>query len=82
MATKDDSLTDDLEAFIQAQTAEGGYANAREYADALMRREREITRVRALLLAGRDSGPGELVDEAYWERQRERIRQFDRKKSA
>lgn len=84
MATLAPSLLDELRAFVEGQVSEGGYDTAEDYVRDLMRREREIVRVRALLLAGRDSGPGEIVDEAYWERQRERIRRFERehKKSA
>ena len=75
----DDALTRELTAFVDAQVAKGGYDSAREYLDALMLREREITHVRALLFEGRDSGPGEIVDDAYFDRLRQRIREKARR---
>jgi antitoxin ParD1/3/4 len=82
MTSMNISLTEDLKAFIDAQVAEGAYATSSEYVRALVRRERDVARVRALIDEGLSSPPGPPVDEAYWERQRERIRQQSAKRSA
>lgn len=73
------ALSDDWLSFIDSQVGQEGYDTADDYVQAMLRREREIARVRALLFEGRDSGPAEPIDEAYWERQRERIRRHARK---
>lgn len=82
MTSMNISLTEDLKAFIDAQVAEGAYATSSEYVRALVRRERQIAHVNALLDEAERSPLGPPVDEAYWERQRERIRQRAAKQSA
>lgn len=75
MTTMNVSLTEDLKAFIDAQVTDGAYATASEYVRALVRREREIARVQALLDEAEASPLEPPVDDAYWERQRARIRE-------
>lgn len=75
------SLTEDLKAFIDAQVAEGAYATSSEYVRALVRRERAIARVQALLDEGERSPLGPPVDEAYFERMRQHIRDRDRRRA-
>ena len=69
------SLSDSLKAFIDAQVADQGLTADSDYVLALVQLEQEKQRVRDMLIAGRDSGPGQPVDAAYFERLRERIRQ-------
>ena len=69
------SLTEDLERFIDAQVAEGGYATANDYVRALVEREKAMARAQGLFDEAEASPLGPPVDDAYWERQRERIRQ-------
>lgn len=76
------SLTEDLEVFIDAQVAKGGYATASDYVRALVRRERDIARVQALLDEAEASPLEPPVDDAYWERQRARIRERAARRSA
>lgn len=82
MTSMNISLTEDLKTFIDAQVAEGAYATSSEYVRALIRREKQIAQARALIDEGLNSPLGSPIDEAYWERQRERIRQNAVKRSA
>ncbi|WP_428061648.1 ribbon-helix-helix domain-containing protein [Brevundimonas sp.] len=82
MATMNISLPDALKTFIDDQVSDQGFGTSSEYIRALVRQDQQKKRIRDMLLEGRNSGPGVLVDDAYWERQRERIRQFEHKKSA
>lgn len=81
MTSMNISLTEDLKTFIDAQVAEGAYATSSEYVRALIRREKQIAQARALIDEGLNSPLGPPIDEAYWERQRERIRQNAVKRS-
>ena len=65
--------------FIDSQVGQEGYETPDDYLRAMLWREREIARARNLLLAGRDSGPGETADDAYFDRLRERIRDKSRR---
>ncbi|MCV0414889.1 MAG: type II toxin-antitoxin system ParD family antitoxin [Brevundimonas sp.] len=75
MATMTLSLPDSLKAFIDAQVADRGLAADSDYILALVEHEQQKQRVRDMLIEGRDSGPGQPVDAAYFEQMRERIRQ-------
>lgn len=74
MATMNISLPDSLKSFIDDQVADNGFGTSSEYIRSLVRKEQQVERLRAMLLEGAMSGPGEPVDEAYFERRRERIR--------
>ncbi len=69
------SLTEDLKVFIDDQVAKGAYATANEYVQALVQRERQIAHVQALLDEAERSPLGPPVDEAYFERMRQHIRE-------
>ena len=75
MATMTLSLPDSLKAFIDAQVADQDLAADSDYILALVEHQQQKQRVRDMLIEGRDSGPGQPVDAAYFERVRERIRQ-------
>lgn len=68
------ALTGDLECFIEAEAAKGGHETPGDYVRALVQREQDILRARALFDEAEASPQGPAVDDAYWERQRERIR--------
>jgi len=68
------ALTDDLKAFIDAEVAKGEYASASEYVCDLVQHQRAIVKVRDLVEEGGSSPLGPVVDEAYWQRQRDRVR--------
>ncbi|WP_368562434.1 type II toxin-antitoxin system ParD family antitoxin [Pseudoxanthomonas sp. UTMC 1351] len=66
MATMNISLPDELKQFIDAQVAEHGYGSSSEYLRELIRKQRDVERLRGMLLEGADSGPGRLVDDAFF----------------
>lgn len=72
MSTMNISLPDSLKAFVDAQVGERGFGTSSEYVRELIRRDQERMRLRALLLAGAESAPGEAVTPAYFDRLRVR----------
>ena len=73
MATMNVSLPDPLKEFVEAQVAERGFGTSSEFVRDLIRREQARTQLRALVVAGMTSGHGSEVDDAYFDRLRERI---------
>ncbi|HRO94854.1 type II toxin-antitoxin system ParD family antitoxin, partial [Citricoccus sp.] len=73
MATMNVSLPDGLKEFVETQVGERGYGTSSEFVRDLIRREQARTQLRALLVEGMGSGPGSEMDEAYFQRMRERI---------
>jgi len=65
MATMNISLTDDLRDFVEQQVSEHSYTSTSEYVRALLRRERDIASLRAMMMAGA-SGPRSPMDDAYF----------------
>lgn len=66
MATMNISLPDELKGFIDAQVEKHGYGSTSEYLRDLIRRQRDVPQLRQLLLDGANSGPGKLIDDAYF----------------
>jgi antitoxin ParD1/3/4 len=52
------SLPESLKAFVEEQIEERGYGTSSEYIRELIRRERDRTQLRGLLLEGGASAPG------------------------
>ena len=67
-------LPDTLRAFVEEQVATAGYRSPDEYVRALIRKEQDRQRLRAVLLDGPASGPGVPVDRAWFDAWRARIR--------
>ena len=67
MTTMNISLNEDLKVFVEEQVVEHGYTSSSEYIRTLLRRERDITRLREKLLAGAE-GPRHVMDEEYFNR--------------
>jgi len=65
MATMNISLTDDLRDFVEQQVADHSYTSTSEYVRAVLRRERDITQLRGVLLAG-SKGPYQHMDKMYF----------------
>ncbi|AUB82833.1 ribbon-helix-helix domain-containing protein [Candidatus Thiodictyon syntrophicum] len=65
MATMNISLPEDLRDFVNRKVAVQRYSSTSEYLGELIRRERDIEMLREKLLAGRDSGPAEPIDDAW-----------------
>lgn len=66
MATMNISLPDDLKAFVDQQVAEHAYGSTSEYLRELIRKQRDVEKLRAQLLEGFNSGPGQVVDTAFF----------------
>jgi len=67
MATMNISLPDALKAFVDEQVADRSYGTSSEYVRELIRRERDREQLRRMLLEGAQSGPGRVVDDAYFD---------------
>ena len=63
MATMNISLPDELKQFVDEQVNAHGYVSSSEYVRELIRKQRDIAHVRALLLEGANSGPGCMLNE-------------------
>lgn len=73
VTTMNVSLPDDLKSFVDERVVDDGYGSTSEYVRDLIRRDRERTHLRGLILDGATSGPGVLADEAYFTSLRDRI---------
>jgi antitoxin ParD1/3/4 len=74
MGTMNVSLPDALKAFVDEQVAEGGYGTTSEYVRELIRRDRNLLRLRALLLEGAASPPAAVADAGSFDALRDRVR--------
>ena len=68
------ALTDSLRAYVDDRVVAEGYASADEYVRDLIRRDRERTQVRDLLIDGLASGAGDVVDNAWFDGLRAGVR--------
>jgi len=75
MSTMNISLPDSLKTFVDEQVSQRGYGSSSEYVRELIRRDLERQQLRSLLLAGAESEPTSVADEAYFEGLRDRVRQ-------
>ena len=66
MATMNISLPDDLKTFVDAQVAEHAYGSTSEYLRELIRKQRDIEKLRSMMLEGFNSGPGPVADDAFF----------------
>ncbi|HEY9143230.1 MAG TPA: type II toxin-antitoxin system ParD family antitoxin [Arenimonas sp.] len=74
MATMNISLPDDLKAFVDAQVAEHAYGSSSEYLRELIRKQRDVEKLRGLLLEGLNSGPPIPMEADFFDRLREKAR--------
>ena len=74
MATMNVSLPEPLKDFVEEQVVERGFGTSSEFVRDLIRTEQDRTRLRSLLEAGMASGPGSELDDAYFDRLRDRVR--------
>ncbi len=75
MATMNISLPDELKQFIDSQVNEHGYGSSSEYLRELIRKQRDVERLRNMLLDGLNSGPGEPVTPDTFRRMRGELRE-------
>ncbi|MEO8461378.1 MAG: type II toxin-antitoxin system ParD family antitoxin [Dokdonella sp.] len=66
MATMNISLPDELKQFVDAQVAEHAYGSSSEYLRELIRKQRDVEKLRGMLLDGFNSGPGQVADDAFF----------------
>jgi antitoxin ParD1/3/4 len=74
MATMNISLPDDLKAFVDAQVAEHSYGSSSEYLRELIRKQRDVEKLRGLLFEGFDSGPATPMEPDFFDAMRARAR--------
>ncbi len=74
MSTVNLNLSQELQAFVNGQTAAGQYDGPAEYIEALIERAKQgKERIESLLVEGLDSGEAIPLDAAQWCRIRSRI---------
>lgn len=73
MSTMNISLPDSLKSFVDEQVSQRGYGTSSEYMRELIRKDQDRSRLRALLLQGAESAPGQPADRAYFDTLRDRI---------
>lgn len=73
MSTMNISLPDGLKEFVDAQVGVRGFGTSSEYVRELIRKDQDRQQLRALLLAGAQSGPATPVNAAYFDSLRKRI---------
>lgn len=68
------SLPDELREFVEQQVRDRAFGSTSEYVRELIRKQRDVEKLRGLLLQGRDSGPPELVDDGWFNELRARVK--------
>jgi antitoxin ParD1/3/4 len=68
------SLPDTLKSFVDEQVTSGGYSTSSEYVRDLIRKDQDRQRLRAMLLAGAASQPGQPADDDSFDALRARVR--------
>lgn len=66
MATMNISLPDELKQFVDAQVSEHSYGSSSEYLRELIRKQRDVEKLRNMLLDGFNSGPGQVADDTFF----------------
>lgn len=72
------SLPDSLKDFVEGQVARRGFGSVSEYVRELIRKERDRSLLRNLLLEGAGSAPAGLADANYFDGLRRRVRKHAR----
>ena len=74
MATMNISLPDGLKAFVDAQVAEHAYGSSSEYLRELIRKQRDVEKLRGLLMDGLNSGQPIPMEADFFDKLREKAR--------
>lgn len=74
MGTMNISLPDTLRNFVEDQVSTGGYGTSSEYVRELIRRDKDRTHLKSLLIEGASSPIVGQADDAYFESLRKRVR--------
>jgi antitoxin ParD1/3/4 len=70
MATMNISLPDELKQFVDQQVAEHAYGSSSEYLRELIRHQRDVEKLRGLLLDGASSGPAIPMEPEFFDKMR------------
>jgi antitoxin ParD1/3/4 len=79
MSTMNVSLPQTLRRFVDKQVRDGAYAGASEYVRELIRKDRDVMKLRALLEEGLESGPAEPATDSWFAELRRSVRPKTRK---
>lgn len=71
MATMNISLPDELKQFVDQQVAAGAYGSSSEFLRELIRKQRDVEKLRQMLLDGANSGPAQLADASFFAEMRD-----------
>ena len=66
MATMNISLPDELKQFVDEQVSEHAYGSSSEYLRELIRKQRDVEKLRTMLLDGFNSGERQVADDAFF----------------
>lgn len=72
MATMNISLPDELKQFVDQQVSAGAYGSSSEYLRELIRKQRDVEKLRQMLLDGANSGPATPMEPDFFGKMRER----------
>ncbi len=72
MATMNISLPDELKQFVDQQVAEHAYGSSSEYLRELIRKQRDVEKLRGVLLDGANSGPATAMEPDFFDKMRKR----------
>lgn len=75
------SLTEPLKRFVDKQVRDGGFSSTSDYVRELIRKDRDVTQLRAMLLEGLASGPAGPADEKWFDELRQRAKKRAKKRS-
>jgi antitoxin ParD1/3/4 len=67
------SLSEDLQIFLDRQTAKNGFHTAEDYLCSLLDREREREQLEEMLIEGLESGEPVEVTDSWWEQKRAKL---------
>jgi antitoxin ParD1/3/4 len=72
MATMNISLPDELKQFVDQQVVEHAYGSSSEYLRELIRKQRDVEKLRGVLLDGANSGPATAMEPDFFDKMRKR----------
>ena len=75
MTTMNISLPDSLKAYVDQRVSQEGYGTSSEYVRELIRRDKDRSQLRAMMLKGLESAVTGQADAAYFQSLRERAEQ-------
>ena len=65
------ALPESMRAYVDARVASGHYGNTSEYLRELIRKQRDVEKLRQMLLDGANSGPAQPADATFFAEMRD-----------